>query len=162
MDTQGEGLRRASSLDTSYKEGRHCLPPLSQPGTCPGKNYHAEVIRPHSLFGLAFPLRFPSPEYVDEASSKTRILANCTQPHNPCPRDPGHLPRGINSCPLSPPINLISSLKLFRVCVFFAYAPTVDQGPGQASLPPGQSGVQEASYPEGEGEVDIERQPLNI
>lgn len=45
-----------------------------------------------------FPFQTPtSPEYLDEVSSKTPVMANFIQVHKPCLRDPGHFPRGINT-----------------------------------------------------------------
>lgn len=45
------------------------------------------------------PLDPIAPEYADEVSSNTYALANDAWTHKPYPRDPGHLPRGINIHP---------------------------------------------------------------
>lgn len=57
----------------------------------------------------------PTPEYAHEGSSDILVLANCTQLHKPCSRDPGHLPRGINTT-FSLPINEPVLQSCSRVC----------------------------------------------
>ena len=75
-----------------------------------------------------------APEYADEESPNTPALVRGIRPHKPCLKDPGYLPRGINTPP-SPPINRNISLKLF-LGVFFTYPLTDGQDPTLHSLVP--------------------------
>ena len=61
-----------------------------------------------------------APEYSNEVFSNSPVLLNCTHIHNLYHRDPGNLPRGINTLLL----NWTSSLKLFLyVCSLSTYSP---------------------------------------
>lgn len=127
-----EGFATASTLEPS-KTGRQELVVFPAPNLAPEswlspstpvRIYYIELPDfTHCLTLQGTPLpQPPAPtlrsEYADEVSSNIPVLANCTQSHRPCPRDHGHLPRGINTHPTSIKLNKFS--EAIPVCVDIA------------------------------------------
>lgn len=74
------------------------LPPFSQAGTIKLAVPPSTLVRLYYLIAIKPP--FPdatAPGYANEASSNTPALASGAQSHKSFARDPGHLPRGINT-----------------------------------------------------------------
>lgn len=105
-----------------------------------------------------------SSEYANEVSSNLPTLANRTQPHKFCPRDPGPLLKGTHSF-LPTPIKLNQSFKAVPGSVFFAGALTSDQDPACTHPCPSKPLSFQSSpvckgpgYPKGEKQTQASRE----